>query len=84
MREMKKIFAGAMAAGILWCSCTASVSALPQKQSSMRDITTAQLYYRAAKGDSNWSAASRCDFNDDNVIDVADFVEIWLHYTVRG
>lgn len=40
---MKKIFAGAMAAGILWCSCTASVSALPQKQSSMRDITTAQL-----------------------------------------
>mgnify|MGYP003178888138 CR=1 FL=1 len=35
---MKKIFAGAMAAGILWCSCTASVSALPQKQSSMRDI----------------------------------------------
>ena len=32
-----------MAAGILWCSCTASVSALPQKQSSMRDITTAQL-----------------------------------------
>ena len=48
------------------------------------DITTAQLYYRAAKGDSNWSAASRCDFNDDNVIDVADFVEIWLHYTVRG
>lgn len=48
------------------------------------DITTAQLYYRAAKGDSSWSAASRCDFNDDNVIDVADFVEIWLHYTVRG
>ncbi len=48
------------------------------------DITTAQLYYRAAKGDSNWSTASRCDFNDDNVIDVADFVEIWLHYTVRG
>ena len=48
------------------------------------DITTAQLYYRAVKGDSNWSAASRCDFNDDNVIDVADFVEIWLHYTVRG
>ena len=40
---MKKIIAGAMAAGILWCSCTASVSALPQKQSSMRDITTAQL-----------------------------------------
>ena len=48
------------------------------------DITTAQLYYRAAKGDSNWSTASRCDFNDDNVIDVADFVEIWLHYTAKA
>lgn len=47
------------------------------------DITTAQLYYRAAEGDSVWSAASRCDFNDDGVIDVADFVEIWLHFTVR-
>ena len=48
------------------------------------DITTAQLYYRAAAGDSSWSAASRCDFNDDNVIDVADFVEIWLHYTAKA
>ena len=45
------------------------------------DITTAQLYYRAAAGDSSWSSAARCDFNDDGVIDVADFVEIWLHYT---
>ena len=45
------------------------------------DITTAQLYYRAAAGDSSWSSAARCDFNGDSVIDVADFVEIWLHYT---
>ena len=42
---MKHIFAGAVAAGMLWCTCTASisVSALPQNQTPMRDITTAQL-----------------------------------------
>ena len=42
---MKHVFAGAVAAGILWCTCTASisVSALPQNQTPMRDITTAQL-----------------------------------------
>lgn len=48
------------------------------------DIAAAQLYYRAAKGESNWAEASRCDFNDDNVIDVADFVEIWLHFTAKS
>lgn len=44
------------------------------------DITTAQLYYRAEPGDANWQEASRCDFNEDNVIDVADFIEILLHF----
>lgn len=45
------------------------------------DITTAQLYYRVTSADSKWSEASKCDFNDDNVIDVADYVEILLHMT---
>ena len=48
------------------------------------DIAAAQLYYRAAKGESNWAEASRCDFNGDLVIDVADFVEIWLHFTAKS
>ncbi len=47
------------------------------------DITAAQLYYRAAKGDSNWTEAGRCDFNDDGVIDIEDFVEIWLHFAAN-
>lgn len=41
--NLKKILAGAVAAGMLWCSCAVSAAALPQKQSPMRDITTAEL-----------------------------------------
>ena len=44
------------------------------------DITTAQLYYRAEPGDAIWQEAYRCDFNEANVIDVADFIEILLHF----
>ena len=41
--NLKKILAGAVAAGMLWCNCAVSAAALPQKQSPMRDITTAEL-----------------------------------------
>lgn len=45
------------------------------------DITAAQLYYQATPQDSNWAEASLCDFNGDNKIDVADYIEIMLHFT---
>lgn len=44
------------------------------------DITWAQMYYRATSSDSNWSTAAAADFNRDNVIDVADLVEIMLNF----
>ena len=45
------------------------------------DITEAQLYYRADNNSSNWSAASKCDFNGDNRIDIEDYMMIWLNFT---
>ena len=45
------------------------------------DITEAQLYYRANKNSADWSAASKCDFNDDGIIDIEDYMAIWLNFT---
>ncbi len=45
------------------------------------DITKAQLYYRADINSENWSAASKCDFNADNKIDIEDYMAIWLNFT---
>lgn len=48
---------------------------------NLLDITEAQLYYRADKNSANWSAASKCDFNGDNKIDIEDYMAIWLNFT---
>ena len=45
------------------------------------DITEAQIYYRADKNNANWSVASKCDFNQDNRIDIEDYMAIWLNFT---
>lgn len=47
------------------------------------DITWAQMYYRAQSGDANWETAQRCDFNGDSLIDIADFIDILMHFDVR-
>ena len=46
------------------------------------DITEAQLYYRANAGSSEWDKAQRCDFNGDNLIDIEDYIEIWLNFSI--
>lgn len=45
------------------------------------DITKAQLYYRADTNSENWNEAQQCDFNSDNVIDIEDYIEIWLNFS---
>ncbi|MBP3362023.1 MAG: leucine-rich repeat protein [Clostridia bacterium] len=45
------------------------------------DIAEAQLYYRADSDSSDWSEAKKCDFNGDNMIDVEDYIEIWLNFS---
>ena len=45
------------------------------------DITEAQLYYRADKNSADWSAVSKCDFNGDGILDIEDYMAIWLNYT---
>lgn len=45
------------------------------------DITEAQLYYRADQNSTEWSKASKCDFNGDNRIDIEDYMAIWLNFT---
>ena len=45
------------------------------------DITWAQQYYRAEQGDQNWDKAERCDFNQDGLIDIADFIQVLQNFT---
>ena len=45
------------------------------------DITEAQLYYRSDKNSTDWSMASKCDFNGDDRIDIEDYMAIWLNFT---
>lgn len=45
------------------------------------DITAAQLYYRADSDSDNWTEASKCDFNGDQVIDIQDYIDIWLNFS---
>ena len=45
------------------------------------DITAAQLYYRADVNSDNWSEAAKCDFNGDLVIDIQDYIDIWLNFS---
>lgn len=45
------------------------------------DITEAQLYYRADKNSADWSAVSKCDFNGDGILDIEDYMAIWLNFT---
>ena len=47
------------------------------------DITAAQLYYRADADSDNWSEASKCDFNGDQVIDIQDYIDIWLNFSMN-
>ena len=47
------------------------------------DITWAQLYYRADAQDVNWNVARRCDFNGDHLIDIMDYIQILMHFTVQ-
>ncbi len=44
------------------------------------DITFAQGFYRAAKGDSNWAKAESCDFNNDDKVDVEDLILAMMHF----
>ncbi len=46
------------------------------------DITWAQQFYRAVSGDANWNTAKRCDFNQDQLIDITDFIQILQNFTV--
>ena len=45
------------------------------------DITEAQLYYRTDKNSADWSAVSKCDFNGDGILDIEDYMAIWLNFT---
>ena len=47
------------------------------------DITTCQRYYQAHFGDSDWSAASNCDVNGDNRVDIEDMVAV-LQYMYQN
>lgn len=47
------------------------------------DITTCQRYYQAHSGDSDWSAASNCDVNGDNRVDIEDMVAV-LQYMYQN
>lgn len=40
------------------------------------DITTCQRWYQARSGDSDWSNASVCDVNGDNIVDIQDMINI--------
>lgn len=46
------------------------------------DITTCQAYYQAKTGDSDWSAASKCDVNSDGRVDIEDMILI-LQYIYK-
>ncbi|MCR5481318.1 MAG: Ig-like domain-containing protein, partial [Clostridia bacterium] len=47
---------------------------------NLLDINIAQGFYQAAKGDNNWKLAEKCDFNNDNKVDVEDFIMIMLQF----
>lgn len=40
------------------------------------DITTCQRWYRADSNDSDWSNASVCDVNGDDIVDIEDMIDI--------
>ena len=40
------------------------------------DITTCQRWYQARSGDSDWSNASVCDVNGDDIVDIEDMIDI--------
>jgi hypothetical protein len=46
-----------------------------------RDLGIVQRYYMADSNSANWNAAKVCDFNNDNVVDILDIVDLYLHYT---
>ena len=50
-------------------------------KADLLDITEAQLYYRADNDSADWDAASKCDFNGYNIIDIEDYMAIWLNFT---
>ena len=50
-------------------------------KADLLDITEAQLYYRADNDSADWDAASKCAFNGYNIIDIEDYMAIWLNFT---
>ena len=47
------------------------------------DITTCQRWYQAQSGDSDWSNASVCDVNGDDIVDIEDLICI-LQYLYQS
>lgn len=47
------------------------------------DITTCQRWYQAKSGDSDWSNASVCDVNGDDIVDIEDLICI-LQYLYQS
>ena len=47
------------------------------------DITTCQRWYQAQSGDSDWSKASVCDVNGDDIVDIEDLICI-LQYLYQS
>ena len=45
------------------------------------DIAYCQMFYRAASSDSNWSTASRCDFDGSGTVDIQDLILILQNFT---